>query len=168
MQELAQNLDMEEQSLYRFWSAAWPRNIKAALALQLMDTLLTRLGVSICSLTFWPLIVKMTYCRLSIPSVSYVELTTPRDLGVGAFLEAAVFFEGAWVPLLHLLSLCPLFRQMFQMWYLNGQLRAKCKSPHSQQGDGGFPFWDCLGIFFLCGNSSILRTLPYSSVLFWR
>ena len=44
MQELAQNLDMEEQTLYRFWSAALPRNIKAVLALQPMDTPLTRLA----------------------------------------------------------------------------------------------------------------------------
>ena len=44
MQELAQNLDMEEQSLHRSWSATSPRSIKAALALQLMDTLLNRLA----------------------------------------------------------------------------------------------------------------------------
>ena len=37
----------------------------------------------------------------------------------------------------------------------------------SQQGDGGFPLWDCLGLFFLCGNTSTLRTEPYPSVLFW-
>ena len=123
--------------------------------------------VSSCSLTFWPLIVKMTYCRLFIPSVSYVELTTLRDLAGRAYLAATLFFEGALDPPLHLGSLCPLFPQMLQMCYLNGQFRAKCKSPHSQQGDGGFLFWDFLGIFFLCVNSSILRTLAYSSVLFW-
>ena len=44
MQELAQNLDIEEQTLYRFWSAALPRNIKAVLALQPMDTPLTGLA----------------------------------------------------------------------------------------------------------------------------
>ena len=44
MQELAQNLDIEEQTLYRFWSAALPRNIKADPALQPMDTPLTGLA----------------------------------------------------------------------------------------------------------------------------
>ena len=44
MQELAQNLDLEEQTLYRFWSAAWPRNIKAVPALQPMHTPLTGLA----------------------------------------------------------------------------------------------------------------------------
>ena len=44
MQELAQNLDLEEQTLYRFWSAAWPRNIKDVPALQPMDTPLTGLA----------------------------------------------------------------------------------------------------------------------------
>ena len=44
MQELARNLDMEEQTLYRFWSAALPRSIKAVLALQPMDTPLTCLA----------------------------------------------------------------------------------------------------------------------------
>ena len=44
MQELARNLDMEEQTLYCFWSAALPRSIKAVLALQPVDTPLTRLA----------------------------------------------------------------------------------------------------------------------------
>ena len=35
---------MEEQTLYRFWSAALPRNVKAVLALQPVDTPLTRLA----------------------------------------------------------------------------------------------------------------------------
>ena len=38
MQELARNLDMEVQTLYRFWSAALPRNLKAVIAPQFMDT----------------------------------------------------------------------------------------------------------------------------------
>ena len=44
MQELAQNLDMEEQTLYRFWSAALPRNVKTVLALQPKDTPLSCLA----------------------------------------------------------------------------------------------------------------------------
>ena len=44
MQELAQNLDLEEQTLYRSWFAALPRNIKAVPALQPMDTPLTGLA----------------------------------------------------------------------------------------------------------------------------
>ena len=44
MQELAQNLDLEEQTLYRSWFAALPRNIKADPALQPMDTPLTGLA----------------------------------------------------------------------------------------------------------------------------
>ena len=44
MQELVHNLDMEEHILYRFWSAALPRNIKTVLALQPKDTTLTRLA----------------------------------------------------------------------------------------------------------------------------
>ena len=44
MQELEQNLDIEEQTLYHFWSADLPRNIKIDPALQPMDTPLTGLA----------------------------------------------------------------------------------------------------------------------------
>ena len=42
MQGLAQNLYTEDQTLYRFWSVALPRNIENILALQPMDTSLIR------------------------------------------------------------------------------------------------------------------------------
>ena len=44
MQEMMHNLDMGEQTLYRFWSAALPRNIKAVLPTQPKDTPPTHLA----------------------------------------------------------------------------------------------------------------------------
>ena len=58
------------------------------------------------------------------------------------------------------------FTSVTYIRWVTGQFRAKCKSPQSQQIDGGFPSWGCLRLFF-CGNLSTLRTQTYPSLRFW-
>ena len=80
-------------------------------------------AVSSCNRISWRLFFKVTNCRRFTLSVTYPERTTLWNFnGRIPFIVAVLFCEGAFVPILHITSLCPRTKkQMLHVWFVKRQ-----------------------------------------------
>ena len=76
-------------------------------------------AVSSCNRTSWLVFFKVTYCRRFMLSFSYTERVTFWNFKSRfPFTVAVLFCEGAFVPILHIGSLCPgTKKQMLHVWF---------------------------------------------------